>query len=596
MQAIILMGAKMKADDFPGVVIVDLKSGAIIDCDGQFCRLTGLSKNNLVGRIYATLSDDKDFPDVLNVCRISFSGVSFQRTFVITSVNEQTCAVILLKQENREKAGFLSESLLNEILDILPAPVYYTNREGTYLGCNIAFTEYSGLSKEDITGKKASEIIPEENIELFSSKDDLLLKNGINQIFETSLRYADGTDHQVVIFQRVFHEDDNNISGIVGVILDITERKSVEKALVQSEERFRELVENATIGIYRTSPSGKFKMANLALLNLFGYDSLQELKNIDISREGYVNPGDRETFILTLNEVGRIYGFESKWKKKTGEIIFIRESARAVRDKRGKLRYYEGVIEDITEKKDVEFELIEARKKAEESDKLKSEFLAQVSHEIRTPLNAILSFLELVRLELDEKNDKELLESFAVIDSSGRRLTRTVDMILNMAQLQAGTYQPTFEKFDLYYFVLLTMTQRYYNRAKNKGLELELVKKCDMCEINADIYSVQQIFRHLIDNAIKFTEKGSVLIEVSKNSSGNIVTSVSDTGIGIGDEYLPFLFETFSQEDKGLSRRFDGNGLGLALVKKYCDLNNAVLEINSEKGKGSFFRITFPHE
>ncbi|OGU54759.1 MAG: hypothetical protein A2V66_08290 [Ignavibacteria bacterium RBG_13_36_8] len=233
-----------------------------------------------------------------------------------------------------------------------------------------------------------------------------------------------------------------------------------------------------------------------------------------------------------------------------------------------------------------------AKENAERSDKLKTEFLAQMSHEIRTPLNTVLNSAGIIKEEIEDKNNDGLEEYFDIIECSGKRLIRTVDLILNMSEIQTGTIKVEPIALDIYNDVMHDLYEQYKIAAEEKGLKLHIKKNVVVCKIKADEYCVNQIFANLIDNAIKYTHEGEIKISIEQVNDSTYV-SVSDTGIGISKEYLHNLFNPFSQEDQGYSRRFEGNGLGLALVKKYCDLNNAQIEVESEKGKGSTFKVIF---
>ena len=134
---------------------------------------------------------------------------------------------------------------------------------------------------------------------------------------------------------------------------------------------------------------------------------------------------------------------------------------------------------------------------------------------------------------------------------------------------------------------------QFKNLVLKKGVELKFVCKHENPVMKGDRYSINQIFINLMDNAIKYTEHGSIKISIDKNNEGKITVIIEDTGIGISNEYLPFLFEPFSQEEHGYTRRFEGNGLGLALVKKYCEMNNASIYVESRKGKGTKFSVSF---
>ncbi len=252
------------------------------------------------------------------------------------------------------------------------------------------------------------------------------------------------------------------------------------------------------------------------------------------------------------------------------------------------------LYQHIIKRREIEAELLDAKAKAEKATKLKSEFLAQISHEIRTPINNILNFTSLIKSDLEDSMDEETAYSFKIIESAGDRTVRTIDLILNMSEMQAGTYEFTKTKFKLIDDVLEKLREEFNNSAKNKGLELIIVNNTDNTIIEADHYSVMQIFSNLINNAIKYTNRGSVTVIVDKNNKGAFEVEVSDTGIGISEEYLPKLFIPFSQEEQGYTRRFDGNGLGLALVLKYCKMNNIEIKVSSKKNKGTTFNILFP--
>ncbi len=251
-----------------------------------------------------------------------------------------------------------------------------------------------------------------------------------------------------------------------------------------------------------------------------------------------------------------------------------------------------GVAMDITDMKRAREELLIAKEKAEKSDKLKSEFLAQMSHEIRTPINAIINFISLIKEDVADKVDKDSMDGFASIDSASKRIIRTIDLILNMSEIQTGTFERTPREFDLYNNIIKNLMGEFHEQAKLKGLDLNIRKQADQTNIFADEYSVSQIFINLIDNAIKYTKQGKVKICINR-SEKKLLVEVRDTGIGISKEYLPHLFDPFSQEEQGYSRSFEGVGLGLALVKKYCEINKADIEIESEKNKGSVFRVIF---
>ena len=243
--------------------------------------------------------------------------------------------------------------------------------------------------------------------------------------------------------------------------------------------------------------------------------------------------------------------------------------------------------------KESQEELIKAKNKAEKSDLLKSEFLAQMSHEIRTPVNSILSFSGLIKDEFEPRLSDEYRACFNAINRAGDRIIRTVDMILNMSDLQTGSYEVNPSEYNLYDSIKNNLSEEFSQKAKEKGLSFLLYEPEFPTVIKADEYTITQIFANLFDNALKYTAKGHVEVSFENKGNSGIVTKIKDTGIGISEEFLPRMFEPFTQEEQGYTRRYEGNGLGLALVKKYCDLCNITIHVDSTKGKGTTFNLRF---
>lgn len=248
---------------------------------------------------------------------------------------------------------------------------------------------------------------------------------------------------------------------------------------------------------------------------------------------------------------------------------------------------------DKTKQLEAERLLIEAKENAEKSDKLKTEFLAQMSHEIRTPLNNIVSFSSLIHEEVENKISEELSRGFNVIDEASKRIIRTIELILNVSELQTGNYHLNIKSLDIVEDILKNVYYENKVYAQLKDLEFLLNVKTNKTIINSDQYSLEQIFSHLVNNAIKFTYEGKVEIVVYRNEQNFLCVDIIDSGIGISDEFLPNLFQPFTQEDIGYTRKYEGNGLGLTLVKKYCELNNAEVIVKSKKNSGTTFTIIF---
>jgi len=485
-------------------------------------------------------------------------------------------------------------SLQSNALEAAANGILICDKDGAIIWVNTAFTSLTGYSSKEVMGKKPSVLKSGVHDDSFYAYMWGKINVGETWQGEIVNKRKDGTNYWEEMQITPIKNPIGEITNFIAIKEDITERKKADESLKDSELRFRGLYENATIGIYRSTPEGKILLANPTLIKIAGYDSVDELLNLN-AENTYVDPKSREIFKNEIEKNGKIFGFESKWKKKDGAVIYIRESARSVKDNDGRDLYYEGTIEDITDKKLTEEALIEAKEHAEQSDRLKSEFLAQMSHEIRTPLNVILSFTGMMKDELQDKVDDELAKGFDVINEEGKRIMRTVELILNMSELQTGSYSYHAKHFDLLNDIIQKQFKSFRPIAEAKKVVFKLNNPDVNTTIEADEYSTNQIFHHLIDNAIKYTHKGKVEITINRNPRNNLYVDVSDTGIGIAEEYIPMLFTPFSREEQGYTRNFEGNGLGLALVKKYCELNGADIKVSSVKGKGTTFRVTFPN-
>jgi PAS domain S-box-containing protein len=373
----------------------------------------------------------------------------------------------------------------------------------------------------------------------------------------------------------------------------VSEIKQTKENLHESEKRYEELANSLPQMIFEIDQDGIVKFTNIASYKMFGY-SREEITS-GFSVFSAIVPEDRKRALSNMIQIMKgekhdIEEYTALRKDGTTFPVVIFSNPIITGNLTTGVR---GIAIDITERKIMEEQLIRTKEKAEESDKLKSEFLAQMSHEIRTPLNVILSYNSFLRDELKNYLDEDQITGFNSVDTAGRRLIRTIDLILNMAEIHAGKLDVRTSDINLYN-ILTELIKEFELSAKEKNLELSCSNSCGVMPIlKSDGYIVTEVFQNLIDNAIKYTPGGHIGITIYKNEGENYCVAVKDTGIGIASEYIDKIFLPFSQEDTGYSRRFDGNGLGLALVKKYLELINAEIKVESVKGKGSIFTVSF---
>ncbi|MHB9040047.1 MAG: PAS domain S-box protein [Melioribacteraceae bacterium] len=496
-----------------------------------------------------------------------------------------------IERKKNESVIRESEKRFKELANLLPQVVFETDLNGIITFANDSAFQIFGYSQEDLSNNLSA-------IQMLAPSERQI---GIENIFRvlngenlTSHEYIalrkDGSTFPVMIFSNPIVNEGRTI-GLRGVIIDITQRKEAEEKLI----RLSRAVEQSPASVIITDLNGNIEYVNPKFVSLTGF-TLEEVKgkNPRFLKSGFTAEEEYANLWSTIKS-GNEWKGEFHNKKKNGELYWESVSISPIIDSNGTIINYLAVKEDITERKLFERELITAKEKAEQSDKLKTEFLAQMSHEIRTPLHAMLSFSKIIREEANKRGyvNKDTARSFDGIDVSGKRIIRTIDLIVNVSQIQTGTYDYTPQIIDIYKEILSAVHQEYLHDAQKSNLEFNLTKEeCDLFVL-VDRYSVRQIIENLVDNAIKFTKKGAVNISVGRNKEENLYVEISDTGIGMSKEYLQKIFTPFSQEEQGYSRSFDGNGLGLALIKKYCDLNKISAIVKSQKGSGTTFTLTF---
>ncbi|TAE11532.1 MAG: PAS domain S-box protein [Oscillatoriales cyanobacterium] len=412
-----------------------------------------------------------------------------------------------------------------------------------------------------------------------------------------------------------------SLADLVSLAIEASDRDRTQNALRQAEQKYRSIFENAVEGIFQTTPEGRFLSVNPSLARIYGYATPEELTSnlTNIRQQTYVNPQQREKFMRVMKESGQISGFESEVYRVDGSIIWISESARAVCDTRGEVIYYEGSVEDISDRKVFESALQLALEAAEAASTAKSAFLANMSHELRTPLNAIIGYSEMLQEETEESGYNELTPDLDKIRTSGRHLLSLINDILDISKIEAGRMDLYLETFDI-----ATLIEEVADTAaplieKNHNT-LNLQQIGNIGTMHGDITKLRQILLNLLSNAAKFTHNGTITLSASReqiagysseatpqNSSEPAVNSPSsnpskeflvvnctDTGIGMNPEELQNIFQPFIQADASTTRKYGGTGLGLAISQRFCLMMGGNISVNSQVGVGSTFTIRLP--
>lgn len=364
--------------------------------------------------------------------------------------------------------------------------------------------------------------------------------------------------------------------------------------LVQAESKYRNIVEHAAAGIFQSSIHGRFLSVNPALAKMMGYDSPQQMQEeiTNLREQFYVDPSVRDNLLRKLEHMETVVEEEFQAYRRDGSTGSFTTNTRFVKDENGDVLYIEGMMVDISDRMDKERAQRE-RELAEAANMAKSEFLARMSHEIRTPMNAVIGVGDLLE-EYDLNHEQEML--VRLLKSSGDNLLSLIDDILDLSKIEAGKITINAEPFDLHEEIA-TLCSLLAHRAFEKDLELDynidsLVPRL----VNSDQGRLRQVITNLIGNAIKFTRQGEILLTVSVLESTNAATlllfNVSDTGIGIPEDKIDKVFESFAQVDSSTTRVFGGTGLGLAICKKLVELMGGTIRVESTLRKGSNFSFT----
>lgn len=530
--------------------------------------------------VFSVYSDEKGFFDTEEIALLD--ELSKDISFALEHIEDEE------KRRLAEQALAQSEERYRTLAEAVREMIFVLSIDRKIEYVNSYAAQQFSKSPKDLLGMHVNTLFPEETFEKQERNLRAVIESG-NPLYEESKLKFGNREIWLGTSLVPLRNESNKIISILGVARDITQQK-------QAEEEIRKLsrgVEQSPATIIITDLNGKIEYVNPKFTETTGYTFEEAIgNNPRILKSGEKSSEEYQLMWQTI-KAGKEWRGEFHNKKKNGELYWEQASISPIKDAQGSITHFIAVKEDITEMKKLIEELFAAKDRAEHANKLKSEFLAQMSHEIRSPVNITMNFANLLKDELGENLTPEIIEYFDGIQAAGKRLTRTIGLILNSSEIQVGTYEPTWTKLDLMTDVLDSIRTEYGITAKMKGLNFNIFCNIPEPTVLGDRYSLNQIFVNLIDNAIKYTREGEVELTINRSQDQCVEVSIKDTGIGMSEEFMANMFEPFMQEERGYSRRYEGNGLGLSLVKKYCELNKAKISVQSEKGKGSKFTVTF---
>jgi PAS domain S-box-containing protein len=478
------------------------------------------------------------------------------------------------------------------------SPVYVFIKEVTTAGSRVLqasenFKEIVGIAGSDMIGKTMEELFRPEFAAKISADDrDVIATGEVLKINEE----LNGRSYTTIKFPLVQGET----TLLAGFTIDITERKQAEEALSQSESTFRKLFEESSDAILLVDVTGVFVKCNQAALELLKMTREQFLllppASASISPE--FQPDGRRSDEAALDLIAQAYSkglcrFDWTHVNAEGSEFIVEVSLMPI-TLSGQTMLH-ATWRNITERKQVEQELLQAKAAAESANTAKSQFLANMSHEIRTPMNGLLGMTQL--LEMTELTEEQRGYTTS-LKQCGNNLISLMNDILDLSKIETGKIDIILADFSLKQCIYDTVQLQNFV-THEKGLKLEVDVSADIpFLLTGDQFRVKQILLNLIGNAIKFTNQGSITVSAQiveqRETSVLVCLGVRDTGIGIAAESLEHIFKPFTQEDGTISRRYGGTGLGLTISRKLAERMGGTITAESTQGVGSCFSVTLP--
>ena len=596
----------------------DASSSKVIFVNVAACRASGYEREKLLKMSIVDLVPDfnqqvwSDFVDILRrdqsfateTTLVTYDGspLPIEVSGSIVKFEGQERVIIFARDiteriEDRE-ALKLSEARLKKIINNIDAVIYLKDRQGRYQMVNHEWDNAVGFSSDMVIGNTDADFMPPDVAKNLMETDSQIMQADSPMKLEEQVPHPDGTMRDYWTSKVPLKDGKGKVNSILGVSVDITERKVFEKELENKERSFRGLFEGSRDALMLVSEEGILDCNQMAV-EMFGVRDKQTMVGKrpsdfapDYQPDGRTSLEAEEALVGEAIENGDLL-FEYTHRHADGRdfICEIRLNPVSWYGKNA----VQGIIRDISERKHMEQELIKAKDQAESANVAKSEFLASMSHEIRTPMNGILGMLGLL---MHDDMQAEQQRKVRIAQESAESLLTILNDILDFSKVEAGKVELEYVEFNIR-DLFENIAQSFAFKAQQKNVELLLeISGLTHPWVVADPTRLRQILSNLVGNAIKFTEKGEILIRAQlsemENDNPVLTCSVVDSGIGIPNEKIGQLFQSFMQLDASTTRKYGGTGLGLTICKKLLDLMGGSISVTSLLGKGSDFSFSVP--
>lgn len=595
-----------------GLITVD-PTGFITDVNEKMCRMTCYAREELIGSIFKQYFTEPDRAD-LGVKQTLTESTVTNYELVLRSKTGRKATVsfnasIFRTPDGQVQGIFASARDISEqarlglqlaeqqaynrsLIEASADALFAIAPDGTITDVNEEATRLTGYSRKHLVNSRFSEYFTEPARARSGVLQTLAEKRVISYELILITRY--GRKIPVSFSAGVFTDTAGTALGILAGARDITAQKGMEKQLRDSQSYTRSLIESNIDALMTTDPVGIITDVNQQMEALTGC-TREELIGTPF-KNYFTDPQRAEEGIRLVLRETRVTNYELTARSKSGRETVVSYNATTFNDQSGKLQGVFAAARDVTERKRFEQTLQEKNIELENASLAKDRFLASMSHELRTPLNSIIGFTGTLLMKLPGPLTNDQEKQLRTIQASSRHLLSLINDLLDLAKIESGKVELNLESLNCQSIIEdVSTTLRALAEGKNLKFEVS-VPEHDLT-IRTDRRSFTQILINLTNNAIKFTDKGSIRIELhERRDNGNSLAEISvvDTGIGIRPEDQPRLFQAFMQVDSSSTRAYEGTGLGLHVSQKLASMIGGRVSFESEYGKGSRFTISVP--
>lgn len=607
-----------------GAVILFDRDLRYLLAEGDDLEPVGLNRQEMIGKTVWEIFPAETCATIVPLYRAALAGeaiveeVSYQgriyQLHLVPVRNEQgeIFAGMVLTQNITARAlaeAALQETtaILNAINESTPTSIFVKDLQGQYLMANPAFLRVIGKTATDVIGKTDLECLANrEQAEEFMANDRQVMETGQALAYEEKADSPEG-GRVYLSNKSPYRDSQGNIIGLIGIATDITDRKVIEDSLRESEAFSRNVIESTADCVKVLTAEGLLLSMNRYGRCLMEIDDFRPLVHqpwLSFWPESYQQVAREAINSAQAGQLGHFQGFCPTFKgtPKWWDVVVT-----PVLDTEGKVKLLLSTSRDITEIRRAEAEREKvlqreqvAREEAETANRLKDEFLAILSHELRTPLNPILGWSQL--LQAHKFSEEKTQDALATIERNAKLQIQLIEDLLDISRILRGKLNLDLGVVDLVHPTAGAI-ETVRLAAEAKSIQIEAMFETDVEPVKGDSGRLQQIVWNLLSNAVKFTPNGGSITVKLLTGTGNCPSSplpyaeiqVIDTGEGISPEFLPFVFESFRQQDSSTTRRFGGLGLGLAIVRQLVEAHGGTVSVSSAgKGHGAMFKVCLP--